>query len=108
MSKKEESGHIKPCDTQKVMTSGKTLASAPDSMVYSKEDTNSPVDSSYSWFVVVLVGISFLIGAGFFRSFTLVYQKLLIRFNQGATLTAWVSAMYGCVKLCSSKSVFQM
>ena len=68
----------------------------------SKNLSTSPIDSCYSWFVILLVGTSFLLGAGFFRSFTLVYQKLLLRYDQGATLTALVAGLHGCIKLCSS------
>ena len=77
------------------------MTSYPDEA--SRNLQNSPIDSCYSWFVVLLVGTSFFIGAGFFRSFTLVYHQLLLRYDQGATLTALVAGLCGCAKLCSSK-----
>ena len=61
------------------------------------------IDGGYAWVVVFAAGMAFFIGGGFGRCFPLVYQQLMGRFGSSATATAWVAAMHGAVKLCSSK-----
>lgn len=61
-------------------------------------------DGGYGWFVVLGAAIVFFIGAGFAKSFTLVYQQLLIKFKGGATATAWVQASNGLVKMIMGKT----
>ena len=71
----------------------------------SQQRRRSPVDHGYAWLIALASGVTFLIGAGFMKSYTMVYQQLLWRFGESATATAVVSSLHGGVKMCSSKYV---
>ena len=63
----------------------------------------TPVDHGYAWLISLAAGVSFFIGAGFIKSYTMVYDQLLMKFDESATATAFVSSLHGGVKMCSSK-----
>lgn len=65
----------------------------------------SPPDGGWGWVVVFACSVSFFVAGGFGRSFTLIYQELIIKFGQSASSTATVVAIFGAVKLCSSPLV---
>ena len=64
----------------------------------------SPVDHGFAWIIALAAGVSFFIGAGFYKAYTLVFEQLLLMFNQSATATSLVSSLHGGIKMCSSKS----
>ena len=68
-----------------------------------KENLHSQLDHGYAWVIVLGAGLAFFLGGGFGRCFPLIYQRLMERFESSATATAWVAAMHGAVKLCSSE-----
>ena len=63
----------------------------------------SPVDHGYAWLIALASGVSFFMGAGFIKSYTMVYEQLLLKFGESATATAVVSSLHGGVKMCSSQ-----
>ena len=63
----------------------------------------SPVDHGFAWIIALAAGVSFFIGAGFYKAYTLVFEQLLLMFNQSATATSLVSSLHGGIKMCSSK-----
>lgn len=68
----------------------------------------SPIDHGFAWIIVAASGMTFFLGGGFNRSYTLVYQKLITMFGESATATAWVNALHVGVKMCSSKMSFNL
>ena len=62
-----------------------------------------PPDGGWGWIVILAASVAFFVAGGFGRSFTLIYQELITMFGQSATSTASVAALFGAVKLCSSK-----
>ena len=71
----------------------------------SKKAKQPHLDHGYAWVIVFGAGMAFFLGGGFGRCFPLIYQRLMERFQSSATATAWVAAMHGAVKLCSSKNL---
>lgn len=63
----------------------------------------SPIDHGFAWVIAFSAGVAFFIGAGFVKAYTLVFEQLLLLFNESATATSLVSALHGGVKMCSSE-----
>ena len=62
-----------------------------------------PPDGGWGWVVVGGCFIAFFLGGGLSRSFTLIYQHMLVVFGQSAAATSATAALFGSVKMCSSK-----
>ena len=63
-------------------------------------------DSSYAWVQVFAAGLIFLIIPGINRSFGLIYEQLLLKYQRSDTVTSWVPSVHGISEMCSSKSFF--
>ena len=68
----------------------------------------SPIDHGFAWVIAFSAGVAFFIGAGFIKAYTMVFEQLLVMFNQSATATSLVSSLHGGVKMCSSKYTYIM
>jgi hypothetical protein len=53
--------------------------------------------------IVLASALAFFLGGGVSRSFTLIYQQLLEIFHESAAATSLTAAIFGAVKMCSSK-----
>ena len=68
-------------------------------------DAGDPLDGGWGWLIVTGFGLSQLIGVGFNRSFSIIYQQLIIRYNQSAAATSWVNSIFGCTKYATSELI---
>ena len=63
----------------------------------------APPEGEWGWVVVVGSAMIFFLGGGLSRSFTLIYQQLITQFGKSAAATSATAALFGIVKMCSSK-----
>ena len=78
-----------------------------DEIVISKRQKHwYDADSRFGWFQVLAAGITFFMLPGVTRSFSLLYEQLIERFQRSDSITAWVPSVHGTVKMCSSKLYF--
>ena len=68
-----------------------------------KSEKGEAPDGGWGWLIIAGFGVSQLIGVGFNRSFSIIYQQLMLRYGQSAAATSWVNSLYHCTKYASSK-----
>ena len=72
-----------------------------------KTDDGDHLDGGWGWLIVAGYGHSQLIGVGFNRSFSIIYQQLIIRYDQSAAATSWVNSIFCCTKYATSEHIKQ-